>query len=53
MNLSTKQKQTYRHREQTCGCEGGGGRDRYELRVWGWYMQTVTFRVVKQQGPTV
>ena len=25
MNLSMKQKQTYRHREQTCGCQGGGG----------------------------
>ena len=27
MNLSTKQKQTHRHREQTCGCQVGcGGR---------------------------
>ena len=25
MNLSTKQKQTHRHRDQTCGCQGGGG----------------------------
>ena len=25
MNLSTKQKQTHRHREQTC-CQGGGRR---------------------------
>ena len=24
MNLSMKQKQTYRHKEQTCGCQGGG-----------------------------
>ena len=24
INLSTKQKQTYRHRQQTCGCQGGG-----------------------------
>ena len=24
MNLSTKQKQTHRRREQTCGCQGGG-----------------------------
>ena len=24
MNLSTKQKQTHRHREQTCGCGGKG-----------------------------
>ena len=25
MNLSTKHKQTHRHREQTCGCQGGRG----------------------------
>ena len=25
MNLSTKQKQSHRHREQTSGCQGGGG----------------------------
>ena len=28
MNLSIKQQQTHRHREQTCGCQGGGGWDR-------------------------
>ena len=26
MNLSTKQKQTHIHREQTCGCQGEEGR---------------------------
>ena len=25
MNLSTKQKQTHRHREQICGCQERGG----------------------------
>ena len=25
MNLSMKQKQTHRYREQICGCQGGGG----------------------------
>ena len=25
MNLSTKQKQTHRHRDQTCGCQGREG----------------------------
>ena len=25
MNLSTAQKQTHRHDEQTCGCQMGGG----------------------------
>ena len=24
MNLSMKEKQTHRRREQTCGCQGGG-----------------------------
>ena len=32
MNLFMKQKQTHRHREQTCGCQGGGGMD-WEFRV--------------------
>ena len=27
MNLSPKQKQIHRHREQTCGCQGGGGEE--------------------------
>ena len=26
MNLFIEQKQTYRHGEQTCGCQRGGGR---------------------------
>ena len=34
MNLSTKQKQTHRHREQTCGCQGGGCWGREGLGVW-------------------
>ena len=25
MNQSIEQKQTYKHREQTCGCQGGRG----------------------------
>ena len=25
MNLSTEQKKTHGHGEQTCGCQGGGG----------------------------
>ena len=35
MNLSTEQKQTYRHREQTCGCKWGGRREWDGLGVWG------------------
>ena len=51
MNLCTKQ--THRCREQTCGCQGGGrwGRDR--LGVWELQMQTIIYRMDKQQGPTV
>ena len=26
MNLSTEKNQTHGHKEQTCGCQGGGGR---------------------------
>ena len=33
MNLSTKQKQTHRHREQTCGCREGGSRMDREFGV--------------------
>ena len=32
INLSTKQKQTHRHTEQTCGFQGGGRMD--GLEVW-------------------
>ena len=37
MNLSTKQKQTMGHREQTCGFQGGGQRkwDGHGWEVWG------------------
>ena len=35
MNLSTKQKESYRQIEQTCGSQGGGeGRECYGLGVW-------------------
>ena len=42
MNLSMKQKQTHRHKDQTCVCQGGGGKDyefgvgRYKLLSIGW-----------------
>ena len=29
MNISTKQKQTHRHREHTCGCQGGAGKEEW------------------------
>ena len=35
MNLSMKEKQINSHREQNCGCQGGGGWRKNELGVWG------------------
>ena len=32
---TTKQKQTHRHREQTCGCQEGVGREWDGMGVWG------------------
>ena len=51
MNLSTKQKQNYGHREQTCGCQGGM-RGQGETD-WDQQMQTIIYRMDKQQGHTV
>ena len=33
--IFTKQKQTHRHREQTCDCQGGGERQLDGLGIWG------------------
>ena len=43
-----KQKQIHRHREQPCGCSG----ERKRLGVWDQQMQTITYRMDKQD-PTV
>ena len=53
MNLSTRQKQTHRRREQVCGCQGGWARE--ELGVWDEQMQTIIYiyRMNKQQDPTL
>ena len=53
MNLSMKQKQTHRHREQICGCQDVGGWERDGLGVWDQQMQTIMYRMDKQQSPTV
>ena len=50
MNLSTKQKQTHRHREQTCSCqEGGWGGKDWEFGVSR--LKTILYRMDRQQGP--
>ena len=51
MILSTKQKQTHRHREQTCICQGGWEREGDGWGVWGWWIQTITFRTDGWWGP--
>ena len=48
MNTSIKQKQTHKHREQTCGCQGGETKEWDGLGVWSWQMQIITFRRDKQ-----
>ena len=53
MNLSTKQKQTHRHRQQTCGCQGRGEWGREGLGVWDQQIRTIIGRMDKQQGRTV
>ena len=50
MNLSAKQKKTHRHREQSCSCHRWG---QGVVGFWGEEMQTITFRMDKQWGPTV
>ena len=35
MNLSKKQKQIHKHREQTCGCQGEDRKGRDGVGVWG------------------
>ena len=41
------------HGEQTCGCQGGKGREWDGWGIWGCWMQTVTFGMDGQCGPTV
>ena len=41
-------------RVYTSGCQGGRGqKERNGLRIWGWYMQTIAFRMDEEQGPPV
>ena len=52
MNFSTKR--THGHREQTCGCQGGGeGGGGMDWEFGDQQMQTIIYRMDRQQGPTV
>ena len=53
MNLSTKQKQTHRHKEGLVVAKGEGRWGRDGVGVWDLQIQTSINRMDKQQGPTV
>ena len=54
MNSSMKEKQTHRHREQTCGCQGGSGEgmdwefgiSRGKLLYIGWINNKVLLYII-------
>ena len=52
MNLSMKQKQIHRYKEQICGCQGWECGEGW-IGSWDQQIQTITYRMDKQQGPTV
>ena len=47
-----QQKQSHRHREQTCSCWGEGGGSGWTGSL-GLIDQTITFSMVKQWGPSL
>ena len=52
MNLPMKQKR-FTDKDNRLTVAKGVGRGRDKLGVWGWQMQTIIYRMDKQQGPTV
>ena len=52
MNLSTKQKQSYRHREKTCASQGGEEWKLDRLGICNQQMQTIIYRMDIQHGLT-
>ena len=36
INISTKQKETHRYKEQICGCQGGAGVGEEGIGVWDY-----------------
>ena len=48
INLSTKQKQTLKHTEEICDCQGGDRVQWDGLGVWDQQMQTTGYRMDKQ-----
>ena len=52
MNLSTKKAQTYRHEEQIVVSKGEGSEGGMDCE-FGIIMETIIYKMDKQQGPTV
>ena len=50
MNVSTKQKQAFRHSEQTCNCQELGWVGEGKIVSLDYQMQIVTHRMSKQEG---
>ena len=48
MNLSMKEKQTHRHKEQICDCQGGWEWEREGLGIWDQQVQATIYRMNKQ-----
>ena len=48
--INLNMKQILRHREQTCGCQGGVGWGKDGLGGWDWQLWAI--RMDKQQNPT-
>ena len=53
VNLSTKQKQTHKHGEQTCDCQGGVGREWDGWGVWVSRYKLLYLECINNGGPTV
>ena len=52
-DLSTKQKRIHRHREQNCGCPGGDKGSGMDGEFGVSRCKLLTFRMDKQNDPTV
>ena len=51
MNSQVKLTLWYEHREESGGCQGGGGWGRDGEGGWDEQMQTIIYKTDKQQGP--
>ena len=53
MNISTKQKQTFRHSEQTRNCQDLGWVGEGKIANLDYQMQIITHRINRQEGHIV